>query len=67
MLPIDERYPKKFAIILISIFFTEFIGMVSGLFSIAGIDSMNADAAVLVSISTVILISFQSVSYSIQN
>ncbi len=64
-LPTILKEKGNFRYYLISIFFTEFIGMINGLFTIAGIDIMNlsgASAAALVSISSVILISSQSVS-----
>lgn len=55
----------NFRYYLISIFFTEFIGMVNGLFTVAGIERLDlsgGEAAALVSISTIILITCQSVS-----
>ncbi len=64
-LPKILKEKVNFRYYLISIFFTEFIGMVNGLFTIAGIDRMDlsgTSAAALVSISTVILISCQSIS-----
>ncbi|MFP4016420.1 MAG: MFS transporter [Halanaerobiales bacterium] len=59
------RKERNFKMYLLSVIFTNFIGMVNGLYTVAAIERLNLSgeaASSIVSVSTVLLISMQSVS-----